>query len=78
MTQDLAAVAAGRQPADMVITGARLLSTYTERLLKDKELWLYKGRIAAVKPTGTYKTIDGNPTVYDAAGGILAPGLVDP
>jgi adenine deaminase len=78
MTQDLASVAAGRQPADTVITGARVLSTYTERILEDKELWLYKGRIAAVKPAGTYKTVDGNPTVYDAAGGILAPGLVDP
>lgn len=76
MTRDLAAVAAGRQAPDTVITGGRLLSTYTERLLDDKEIWIYGGRIAAVKSAGSYRGSDAQ--VYDAAGGLLAPGLVDP
>lgn len=74
MTRELAAVASGRQAPDLVLTGARVLSAYTERVLDEREVWLCKGRIAAVKPAGTAK---GAPT-YDVQNGILAPGLVDP
>ena len=75
ITRELADVASGRRDPDRVITNARVLSTYTERLLEDKEIWLYKGRIAAVKLAGSFT---GSSDVYDAGGGILAPGLVDP
>ena len=81
MTRSLAAVAMGREAPDLVITGARLLSTYTERIHAGREIWIKGGRIAAVKAAGTYKTAGayGKKTkVYDAKGGILAPGLVDP
>ena len=74
LTRGLAAVAAGRAAPDLVLTGARVLSAYTERILDDREVWLHKGRIAAVKPAGTAKDA---PT-YDVQDGILAPGLVDP
>ena len=33
LTRDLAAVAAFRRPPDTVITGARILSVYTDRVL---------------------------------------------
>jgi adenine deaminase len=79
MTRRLADVASGRLPPDLVITGARALSTYSERVLDDRELWIAGGRIAAVKPAGAYKgTTDAGTRVYDAAGGLIAPGLVDP
>jgi len=74
LTRELAAVASGRQTPDLVLTGARVLSAYTERILENREVWLCQGRIAAVKPTGT---AEDAPT-YDVQGGILAPGLVDP
>lgn len=74
----LAAVAGSRAPADLVITGARVLSTYSERILADKEIWLSGGRIAAVKPAGAHKTGRAPKKLYDAKGGIIAPGLVDP
>ena len=74
----LAAVAGGRAPADLVITGARMLSTYSERIASDKEIWLSGGRIAAVKPAGAYKLAPAPKAIYDAKGGIIAPGLVDP
>lgn len=77
LTRELADVAAGRRPPDCVITGARVLSTYTERLLPDRELWLYKGRIATVQAAGTCPR-DSGATIYDVQDGILAPGLVDP
>src|SRR6202012_5012798 len=50
VTRVLPAVAMGSQPPDLVIRNARVLSTYTERILVEKELWLRHGRIAAVKP----------------------------
>ncbi|MFC6049479.1 amidohydrolase family protein, partial [Methylobacterium hispanicum] len=74
MTRRLADVAAGRTEPDLVITNARALSTYSERILPDREIWIAGGRIAALKPAGTYK----GPNTYDARGLILAPGLVDP
>src|SRR5882724_2675946 len=76
MTRQLAAVASGRADPDVVIKGARVLSTYSERLLADREIWLTGGRIAAEKPSGAYKGSAAR--VYDACGGIVAPGLVDP
>ncbi|MCD2172448.1 adenine deaminase [Rhizobium sp. C4] len=76
MTRKLADVASGRTAPDLVIQGARVLSTYSERILPDREVWISGGRIAAVKPAGTYKA--GGAKLYDARGGIIAPGLVDP
>lgn len=76
MTRQLADVAAGRAEPDLVITGARALSTYSERIIPDREFWIAGGRIAAMHPAGRYK--GSSATVYDAKGGIIAPGLVDP
>ncbi|NKN39751.1 amidohydrolase family protein [Agrobacterium sp. a22-2] len=76
MTRRLADVASGRTSPDLVIQSARVLSTYSERILPDREVWISGGRIAAVKPASTYKT--GSAKLYDAKGGIIAPGLVDP
>ncbi|KQO67372.1 adenine deaminase C-terminal domain-containing protein [Methylobacterium sp. Leaf89] len=75
MTRHLSAVASGRAEPDRVLTGARLLSTYSERILPHREVWIAGGRIAAVKPAGTYR---GNAPRRDLGGGLLAPGLVDP
>ncbi|HZZ57648.1 MAG TPA: adenine deaminase C-terminal domain-containing protein [Opitutaceae bacterium] len=78
-TRILAAVASGRAEPDLVLTGARILSVYTERLRGPGEVWIRGGRIAAVMPAGRFKRARGSRTrVYDAQGGILAPGLVDP
>ena len=74
MTRHLAAVASGRADPDVVIRAARVLSTYSERLLADREIWLIGGRIAAVKPSGAYKGSAAR--IYDARGGIVAPGPI--
>lgn len=79
MTRRLADVAAGRAAPDLVITGARALSTYSQRILPEREIWIAGGRIAAMKPAGAYKALPSAPgAVHDAQGAILAPGLVDP
>lgn len=78
-TRTLAAVASGRLPPDLVLTGARLLSTYTERLLEGHELWVHGGRIAAMRPAGAARAAGLAPgRIVELEGGILAPGLADP
>ena len=73
----LADVASARKAPDLVISGARLLNTYTEQYTEDREIWIAAGRIAAIRPAGSCHK--GADTVfYDARAGILAPGLVDP
>ncbi|QOZ76152.1 adenine deaminase [Bradyrhizobium sp. CCBAU 53351] len=78
MTRRLADVASARVAPDLVITGAQVLSTYSERIHGNREVWISGGRIAAVKPAGAAKKIWSGAATYDAAGGIVAPGLVDP
>jgi adenine deaminase len=78
MTRRLADVASARVAPDLVVTGARVLSTYSERIHANREVWITGGRVAAVKPAGAAKKVFSNVPVYDAAGGIIAPGLVDP
>ena len=78
MTRRLADVASGRVAPEFVITGARVLSTYSERILPNRELWITGGRVAAVKPAGAHKALGGGFAIYDAADGIIAPVLVDP
>jgi adenine deaminase len=69
----------GREAPDLVLTGARVLSTFTERIHADREIWIKSGRIAVVKPAGTFKPAkSGKTKIVDVQGGILAPGLVDP
>ena len=75
VTRQLAAVASGRAPPELVIAGARVLSTYSGRMLEGRELWISQGRIAAMQPAGSCRDAVVR---YDARGGILAPGLVDP
>ena len=58
-----------------MITGARLLSTYTERIHRAQEIWLKGGRIAAVRAAGTYKKsrfAGASARLYDVRGGIVA------
>ena len=76
MTRRLADVAAGRRPPQSVVTGVRVLSAYSERILPERELWLEGGRIAAVKPAGRAQGRDV--AVFDGGGALLGPGLVDP
>ena len=78
VTRRLAAVARGAAAPDAVLTGARVLSTYTERIHPEREVWLAAGRIAAVQPAGAARRLGHAAPTYDCAGGLLAPGLVDP
>ena len=78
LTRELAAVAAGRTAPELVLTGARVLSTYSERLHGEREIWIHRGRIAAVRAAGMCPRSSAGTVFHDVGGGIIAPGLVDP
>ena len=79
-TQNLARVASGKSIPDLIISNARVLSTYTDRILKNKEIWISNGRIACVKNSeDSFKVFNKKDlNIYDAEKNILAPGLIDP
>ena len=43
-TKKLAKIASGSMEPDLVLFNARVLSTYTDRILENKELWISSGR----------------------------------
>jgi len=75
ITRQLADVAAGRTAPELIIRGVRPVCVFTERELPESEIWLSGGRIAAIKPAGTFS--GGSAKIFDGEGGLLGPGLVD-
>ena len=53
----LSAVAFEKILPDIILSNARILSTYTDRIIENKEIWISEGRIAAVKENGRANTI---------------------
>ena len=54
-TVHLSKVASYKVEPDLILTNARVLSTYTDRILENKEVWISKGRIACIKEFGDAK-----------------------
>lgn len=76
ITQDLAAVAMGRKPADLVIKNGKLVDVCTAGIRHNCGIAVYNGVIALVGDTGHIVT-DQNTVVADAGGKYLCPGLID-
>ena len=79
-TIHLSKVASNKVKPDLILKNARILSTYTDRILLNKEVWITKGRIACIKESGESKKYfnDNDLNCYDINNNILAPGLIDP
>ena len=79
-TIHLVNVASNKTRPQLVLTNARILSTYTDRIITNREVWISKGRIACIKKSGTAKKIFINEGIefIDIENNILAPGLIDP
>ena len=73
---DLVSVAAGRAPADLVITNARVVSVHTREVLDGWSVAVKSGRFAYVGPDANHTIGDGTETM-DAGGRYLIPGLCD-
>ncbi len=72
----LVAVAAGREPADLVITGGKLVSVQTREVLEGWQVAIAEGRFAYVGPDASH-CIGPDTQVIDAEGRYLIPGLCD-
>ena len=79
-TKVLAKTASNILPPDLVLFNARILSTYTDRILENKEIWVSKGRIACIKKNGISTKVfnKSDLNLFDIENNILAPGLIDP
>ena len=79
-TIQLSKVASNKIHPDLILSNARILSTYTDRILLNKEVWISKGRIACIKESGEAKKYFNTKDInfYDINNNILAPGLIDP
>ncbi len=80
VTRHLTNVANGKSKPDQILTNAKILSTYTDTILENKEVWISKGRIACIKNLNDHKNIfNGSEiSVFNIEKNILAPGLIDP
>ena len=74
-TKQLAAVAAGEQAAELVITDARLVNVCTGEILPHTGVAVAAGRIALVGDAA--HCIGPDTEVVDAGGKYLAPGFMD-
>ena len=79
-TIHLSKVASKKIEPELILNNARILSTYTDRILLNKEVWISKGRIACIVESGESKKYFNKKdlNIYDINNNILAPGLIDP
>ena len=76
VASDLVAVAAGRAPADLVLTNARVVLVQTREVMNGWQVAVKHGRFAYVGPDASHCTGDGT-DVQDVGGKYLIPGLCD-
>ena len=72
----LVAVAAGREPADAVIRGGKLVNVQTREVLDGWQVAIAEGRFAYVGPDASH-CIGPETTIIEADGRYLIPGLCD-
>ncbi|MGR3756298.1 MAG: adenine deaminase [Tranquillimonas sp.] len=72
----LVAVAAGREAADLVVRGGRVVNVHTREVLERWEIAVAAGRFAYVGPDAGH-CIGAGTEVIDAAGAYVIPGLCD-
>ncbi len=70
----------GKIKPDKILINAKILSTYTDTILENKEVWISKGRVACVRNENEHKKYFNTNDMhkFDVQKNILAPGLIDP
>src|SRR5919109_5675744 len=75
LTRSLTAVCMGREPADLVVTGGRLVNVHTREVLVGADVAVRHGRVAMIGDVA--HTVGLETEEVDAEGAYLVPGLVD-
>jgi len=73
---DLVNVAAGRAPADTIITGGIWVNVHTRETLPDHDIAIIRGRIAFVGPSADHCR-GADTQIIEAKGRYMIPGLCD-
>ena len=48
-SKHLSMVASSKIEPELILSNARILSVYSDRIIKNKEVWISRGRIACIK-----------------------------
>ena len=75
VTRELTAVCMGREPAELVIRGGRLVDVHTREVLDGVDVAVAHGRVAMFGDCA--HTIGPATEQIDAGGAYLVPGLID-
>jgi adenine deaminase len=75
VTRTLSDVCMGRTPADLLITGGRLVNVHTREVLDGVDVAVKDGRVAMFGDAGHTRGPDTE--ILDADGAYLVPGLID-
>src|SRR5581483_2268611 len=75
LTRELTAVCMGREPADTVIRGGRLVNVHTREVLDGVDVAIAHGRVAMVGDVA--HTVGSATETIDADDAFLVPGLID-
>lgn len=75
VTRELTAVCMGREPADLVVRGGRLVDVHTREILDGADVAVAHGRVAMFGDVS--HTVGPGTETIDADGAYLVPGLVD-
>ncbi len=76
ITRELAAVAMGTLPADLILKNGNLVDVCTARVRPGCDIAVYRGTIAFVGSCGHIRT-DADTLIVDVTGKYLCPGLID-
>lgn len=76
ITRDLAAVAMGKKPADLIFTNGRLVDVCTARIRNHTDIAVYKGYIALVGDAA-HVLADDTTRMVEVSKKYLCPGLID-
>ncbi len=76
VTRNLVATAMGREPADLIIRGGRLVNVNTAQVLDGVDLAVRDGYIALAGDT-SHIPLSAETKVVEAGGRFLTPGLID-
>ncbi len=76
-TIHLTKVVNGEIKPDLILSNAKILSTYTDTILENKEIWISKGRIACIRNSNEHKNYFNQNDIlsFDIEKNILAPRI---
>jgi adenine deaminase len=77
VTQEVVGTAMGREPADLIIKGGKLVNVNVGRIQEGIDVAVKHGLIAYVGPDSSHIQTDENTRIVEANGRYIVPGFID-